>query len=532
MARGTLLIIEDDSTLLLGLRDNFELTGYVVRTAGDGQEGLDAALEGRPDLIILDIMLPKLNGFEVCRRIREAQLDMPIIMLTAKGQEEDIVRGLNLGADDYVTKPFSIKELLARASAFMRRRREKEPEVFRFGDCELDLAAHKLFRAGVEVALTPKEYGLLKFFVQRIGRALTRDDIMSSVWGHGVLVTSRSVDRCINTLRGKIEPDPRWPTFIQTIRDVGYRFEIPESDRPGDDEAGRAADAVGPKGVLPAGTRLGPYEILSLLGQGGMGEVYRARDARLERDVAVKVLARRLSKEPDAFARFKRETKAVAALSHIAIPAIYDVGTDHGLTYAVMELLEGGTLRNRLEDGVIEWQAALAIGGAVAEGLAAAHAKGIVHRDVKPANIFLTSDGNIKILDFGLAQLQRSTVDKPVEDAATVTAQTLPGSVLGTANYMSPEQVRGLPIDARSDIFSLGCVLYELLTGRRPFARETAADTLAAILKDDPPPLAASGDHPWPELDRVIRHCLEKEPADRFQAARDLAFALRGLGTA
>jgi DNA-binding response OmpR family regulator len=231
MARETVLIIEDDPTLLRGLKDNFEFKGYHARTAADGEEGLDAALKVKPDLIILDIMLPKLNGFEICRRIRQAELDMPIIMLTAKGQEEDIIQGLNLGADDYVTKPFSIKELLARANAFMRRRREKEPEVYRFGDCELNLVSHKLFRGGREVTLTPKEFSLLEFFAGRVGRALTRDEIMSSVWGSEVLVTSRSVDRCVNTLRSKIELDPRWPTYIQTIRDVGYRFEIPDSGR-------------------------------------------------------------------------------------------------------------------------------------------------------------------------------------------------------------------------------------------------------------------------------------------------------------
>ncbi|UCE59757.1 MAG: response regulator transcription factor [Phycisphaerales bacterium] len=229
MAGETVLIVEDDSTMLRGLKDNFELKGYRVRTAADGEDGLNQALGTSPDLIVLDIMLPKVNGFEICRQVRQTKLDMPIIMLTAKGQEEDIVMGLNLGADDYVTKPFSIKELLARANAFMRRRREKEPEVHRFGDCELNLVSHKLFRGGAEIALTPKEFNLLHFFLSRIGRALTRDDIMDSVWGSDVLVTSRSVDRCINTLRGKIEPDPARPTFIQTIRDVGYRFEVPDA---------------------------------------------------------------------------------------------------------------------------------------------------------------------------------------------------------------------------------------------------------------------------------------------------------------
>lgn len=225
MTTPAVLIIEDDATLLRGLTDNFVSHGYRVTTAIDGQQGLDAALDTPPDLILLDIMLPRINGYEVCRLIRESRLEMPIIMLTAKGQEEDIIRGLELGADDYVTKPFSIRQLLARVKAFLRRGQAKACEEYRFGDCRLDLTSHKLFRNGVEVQLTTKEFRMLEYFVQRPGRALTRNDILDSVWGNSVIVTARSVDRCITTLRGKIEPDPRHPTFIRTIRDIGYRFE-------------------------------------------------------------------------------------------------------------------------------------------------------------------------------------------------------------------------------------------------------------------------------------------------------------------
>ena len=210
------------------LEDNFRSRGYRVQTARDGQEGLDTALTSPPDLILLDIMLPKINGYEICRLIRLQELEMPIIMLTAKGQEEDIVRGLELGADDYVTKPFSIRELLARVKAFLRRSQTKPSGVHRFGDCQLDLTAHKLFRSGVEVPLTTKEFRMLEYLVRRPGRALTRNDILDTVWGSSVIVTARSVDRCITTLRSKIEPDPRHPTYIRTIRDIGYRFEDAE----------------------------------------------------------------------------------------------------------------------------------------------------------------------------------------------------------------------------------------------------------------------------------------------------------------
>lgn len=222
------LIIEDDSTMLRGLKDNFEFSGYKVITAKDGEEGLNAALDGKPDLILLDIMLPKINGYEVCRMIRKEKLDIPIIMLTAKGEESDIILGLNLGADDYVTKPFSIKELLARATAFLRRRKQEEKNIYEFGKFVLDIPARQLSKNGKEIKLSPKEFKLLEFFLKKEGRALTRDEILNAVWGYNSFVTDRSVDRFVTTLRNKIEQDPHNPTFIHTMREIGYKFELPE----------------------------------------------------------------------------------------------------------------------------------------------------------------------------------------------------------------------------------------------------------------------------------------------------------------
>lgn len=226
----TILIIEDDPVMLRGLRDNFEYEGYRVRTAADGDAGLKAALAVPPDLLILDLMLPKVNGYEVCRFLREEKLEMPIIMLTAKGQESDVVLGLKLGADDYVTKPFSIKELLARADAFLRRRRQGAESVFTFGDCALDTAARMLRRGGQPVALSPKEFELLAFFVANAGRALSRDRIMASVWGYDCAVTPRSIDRFVNALRNKIEGDPAHPRLLLTVREFGYKFALPAGD--------------------------------------------------------------------------------------------------------------------------------------------------------------------------------------------------------------------------------------------------------------------------------------------------------------
>ncbi|MCA9259480.1 MAG: response regulator transcription factor [Planctomycetales bacterium] len=226
MTQWNVLVVEDDAALLRGLCDNLVDEGYEVRTAADGESGLAAAFSQEPDLLLLDVMLPKVNGYEICRQVRREYPNLPIIMLTAKGQEEEIVLGLELGADDYVTKPFSIRELLARVKALLRRHIHADQTSFRIGAAVLDLDSHKLTRDGVEVALTTKEYRMLEYFVRRPNRALPRNDIINHVWGRAVIVTSRSVDRCIATLRSKIEDDPRNPTFIHTIRDVGYRFEL------------------------------------------------------------------------------------------------------------------------------------------------------------------------------------------------------------------------------------------------------------------------------------------------------------------
>jgi DNA-binding response OmpR family regulator len=222
-----ILIVEDEPALLRGLKDTFQALGYEVLAAPDGQAGLESALGRKPDLILLDIMLPRVNGYEICRAVRERGLEMPILMLTAKGQEEDIVLGLNLGADDYITKPFRRGELIARVNAFLRRTRSQKAATAGFGEFELNLAAHKLFRNGEEVELTAKEFRLLAYFVSRRGCALTREEILNAVWGNSVMVTPRSVDRCVATLRAKIEPEPHSQACIQTIRDIGYRFEGP-----------------------------------------------------------------------------------------------------------------------------------------------------------------------------------------------------------------------------------------------------------------------------------------------------------------
>ncbi|HEX4426166.1 MAG TPA: protein kinase [Terriglobales bacterium] len=279
---------------------------------------------------------------------------------------------------------------------------------------------------------------------------------------------------------------------------------------------------------LTPGTKLGPYEIVSLLGAGGMGEVYRARDSRLKREVAIKVLPKAISLDADRLRRFEQEALATAALNHPNILAVFDIGSSDGSPYVVSELLEGETLRERLRSGAIVVRKALDCALQIAHGLAAAHEKGIIHRDLKPENLFVTKDGRVKILDFGLAKLTQAESSSHTS-LPTATHGTEAGVVLGTAGYMSPEQVRGIAVDARSDIFSFGAILYEMLSGKRAFHGETAADTMSSILKEDPPELNETNRNVSPALERIVHHCLEKSPESRFHAASDIAFDLEHL---
>jgi len=282
--------------------------------------------------------------------------------------------------------------------------------------------------------------------------------------------------------------------------------------------------------VLVSGTRLGPYEVYDSIGAGGMGEVYRARDTRLDREVAIKILPESFATDADRLRRFEQEARTLAKLNHPNIVAIFDVGQFNGAAYVVSELLEGETLRNKLRGGALSSRRAIECAAQIAEGLAAAHDKGVTHRDLKPENLFITKDSRVKILDFGLAKLKQPNIPADAEGQTSASvAQTTPGFIVGTAGYMSPEQVRGREVDTRSDIFSLGAILYEMLCGQRAFKGETSVETMNSILKDDPPELDTAKLQVSPGLERVVRRCLDKEPEHRFQSARDVSFAIEAL---
>lgn len=278
--------------------------------------------------------------------------------------------------------------------------------------------------------------------------------------------------------------------------------------------------------TLAVGTKIGPYEIVAPVGAGGMGEVYRALDPRLNRSVAIKVLQRRFSSDQQRLRRFEQEASAAAALNHPNVLAVYDIGQHDGVPYIVSELLEGETLRERLQAGPVPVPKGVDYALQTCRGLSAAHSQGIVHRDLKPENIFVTRDGHIKILDFGLAKLAEPD-SGAIDQTRTIESAVV--SVVGTVGYMAPEQARGIAADARSDLFALGAILYELLSGQRAFKGETAADTISAILHEEPPDYSATNPNVPLQLERIVRHCLEKNPVERFESARDLAFDLASV---
>src|SRR6266851_7469168 len=281
---------------------------------------------------------------------------------------------------------------------------------------------------------------------------------------------------------------------------------------------------------LSPGTRLGPYEIVSAVGAGGMGEVYRARDTRLDRTVAIKVLPQHLADTPEARQRFEREARAVSALNHPHICTLHDVGSQDGTEFLVMEYLEGETLAARLEKGPLPLEQVLKLGIEIADALDKAHRQGIIHRDLKPDNIMLTKSG-AKLLDFGLAKAAVAPASVATLTAAVTrtTPVTQQGTIVGTFQYMSPEQVEGKEVDARSDIFSFGAVLYEMVTGRRAFQGKSQLSVASAVLEKDPKPISTLQPLTPPPLDRAIRVCLAKNPEDRWQTVRDLELELKWI---
>jgi serine/threonine protein kinase len=392
-----------------------------------------------------------------------------------------------------------------------------------FGPFELDARAGELRKHGIRLRLREQAFQLLLLLLEHPGEIVLRDEIRLRLWPNETVVEfDHGINTAIRRLRDVLGESAEKPRYIETVARRGYRFlgEVGMADEP---PIGPPPDAA----LLDTGDLVGKlvshYRVLSELGSGGMGVVFRAKDLKLDRDVALKFLPEEYGRHPKSLERFQREARAAAALNHPGICTIYEIGEHGRQPFIAMELLEGQTLRDRLTGSPLQVEELVNLAIQIAEALEAAHAGGIVHRDIKPANLFVTTRGQVKILDFGLAKLVREQTLGAGSDPALSTDVTTPGVPVGTMAYMSPEQVRGAAVDHRSDIFSLGVVLYEMLAGKKAFGGGSSNEVMKSILTDNPPdlpPTAPAG------LDRIVRHCLEKEPARRFQSAVDLRFAL------
>jgi len=406
--------------------------------------------------------------------------------------------------------------------------------MIKFAPFEFDTAAGLVYRDTEETLLPPKPAGVLQMLLENAEQLVTKDDLLETVWP-GSHVTESSLTDAVSVLRQVLGDDPRDPTYIQTLHRRGYRFIGAVEQQPSEDptpggsgvpvqDANAAPDSTSPEGHLAPGVRLGDYEILSTLGGGAMGVVYRARDSTLEREVAIKVLREGTADDQEGGARLQREAKLVAGVSHPNIAAIHSLDEADGIKFAVLELVEGQTLEERLQAGRLGVEQALKIGAQIAAALEAAHHSGTIHRDLKPANIKLTPAGQVKVLDFGLAQALQVSVFGDDADSSPTASLTIKGtgrgSIVGTVAYMSPEQARGQDLDKQADIWSFGCVLYELLSGRRAFSGDTITDTLAAVVDRDPDWEALPADTPF--LARaLLRRCLQKDPGRRLHDIAD-----------
>jgi CheY-like chemotaxis protein len=484
---NSIIVIEDDPNLLRGLADTLRQQSYDVLTSANGEEGFRLVNEKQPDLVILDLLLPGVDGFDVCRRVRRHGLNTRILMLSAQSDEQSRVQGFEVGADDYVTKPFSLRELMGRVRALLRR--DTFPDVFpRSGP--MALAVRRTWNSDGSGEPSPNEFGeqiaLLKLALER-------------------------------------EPDDR-DAFARHPFAGNNRCQFDSltssHEQPGDfrEEAVPDTPAHGLIDERPgnlAGRRIGPYELFSLLGTGGMGDVYLATDTRLNRSVAIKFLSAHLSHDPELRRRFKREAQTVSSLNHPHICTLYDIGQHDDVDYIVMEYLEGQTLADRLRRGPLTIEQALQSGIQLADALSAAHRQGVIHGDIKPGNMMLVKTG-CKLLDFGLAV---SAKDE----------RSIKGIIAGTIPYMSPEQLEGANVDSRSDIFAFGTVLYEMLVGRRAFDGSSKAKLVSAILTLTPQPVSTIRPLIPDGLDHLIHRCLARDPRGRWQSAHDLKRELQRI---
>lgn len=530
-----ILIVEDDRELAGIVRSSLELDKHTVEVFHTGSEGRAKLLGSDYDVIILDWELPEVTGIEMLKEFRDRGGTTPVLMLTGKDKVEDKEAGLDCGADDYLTKPFEMKELGARIRAALRRSSKgtgaKPPSI---ANIYLDSTLQRAVQTGRSVALTPKEYQFLEFLCLNQNKALTGEEYLENVWPGDKDITIQILVNTIKRLRKKLDPEAkiivphlstkRMEAATRKVEDTKLKDTVTDQSL---EETSTIASTVVEHDEddfdLMLGTTIDEkYEILEFIGRGGMGLVYKARHRNLNTTIAVKALFPHLAFDQDVVKRFRQEAQIVSSLSHPNIMTVHDFGVStEGQPYLVMEFIRGDSLSDLIDrTGKLSVEETIVILRQVCDGLAYAHENGAVHRDIKSRNIMMVpqSDNSLvpKIVDFGLA--------KPTQQDENFTKLTQTGDVFGSPLYMSPEQCRGWKVDHRTDIYAVGCLLFEMLTGRTPIVGRDSMDTIMKQISEPPPNLVLEGvdAHVREQLDRICLKCLAKDRDDRYNSAREL----------
>lgn len=531
-----ILMVEDDLELSGYVKSFLEFENHQVDLFHTGNAGRENLLRSQHDLVILDWEIPEVTGIEMLKEFREGGGVTPVLMLTGKDLVDDKAEGLDCGADDYLTKPFELKELIARVRALLRRRSVVEPKLPAIGDVRLDKEGQRALQSGRSVALTPREVQFLEFIAAHPSEHLSVHEYVQRVFNNEIGITAEVVRSTIMRLRKKLDRDGSFicphlfshsgggvtSSFADENRLGGANPDQNRHDSIDDDSLFDDMD-------LLVGTTLdGKYELLELIGAGGGGLVYKAKHRQLGTLLAVKMLISQLATSADHVRRFKREAKTAITLSHQNILSVHDYGVSiDGQPYLVMELVTGESVADHLiKRNKLPVSEVVAIAKQACDGLSYAHQQGAIHRDVKPSNLMLVPSGeswHVKIVDFGLA--------KAIRADAGMERLTATGEVVGSPSYMSPEQCRGLPLDERTDVYSLGCSLFEMLTGDLPFPGGDPIAVLWKQVSDPAPHLVLHGvDRKLNDaIDRILQKCLAKEPDHRYRTVSELKQDLESL---
>jgi DNA-binding response OmpR family regulator/tRNA A-37 threonylcarbamoyl transferase component Bud32 len=513
-------MVEDDVGLATLVRHYLEHESYTVKSIHDGIEAQTYILANPADLIILDWDLPGLSGIEILRDYRSFGGLSPVILLTGHNSVENKEQGFDDGADDYLTKPFNLKELGARVKRLLRRTQAAIGNIATVGDIVVDLDTSKVLKAGRAVTLVPREFQLVAYLVKNRKDVPTSEELLERVWTSDAEMTPESFYTVVRRVAKKLDPDGRMLRIDGIMNSAEFKMlsgdTLTLSGNQSD--SGIYSDAEDPM----IGRILdNKYEIIKAIGSGASGRVYKGKHKSLNTIVAVKVLAPQLSTHPELVKRFEREARAVGLLSHTNILVVYDLGqTDESQPYMVMEYLNGFSLAQLLErNGKLAIPDCIEIVSQICLGMSKAHNEGLIHRDLKPGNIMLIAQSDhsfiVKIVDFGLAKLIRPDENENL---------TRTGSMIGTPSYMSPEQCRSEPTDHRADIYAIGCMMYEMLIGSKPFEASNMIDVYIKHAQDPPPllVLADADDETTKRLEQIVHRCLQKSRDERYQSADDL----------